>query len=78
MELYRCKVTSQVDCLVLHFFISFKTGGMVVVRPEEALIVIFVLLLWMGAIGLFVHRYDYLKHWKLKLKFQFIIISILY
>ena len=37
----------------LYLFID----GTVVVRPEEALIVLFVLVLWIGAIGLFFHRY---------------------
>lgn len=31
-------------------------------RPEEALIVIFVLVLWMGAIGLFVHRWGKIRN----------------
>lgn len=32
------------------------------VRPEEALIVIFVLILWMAAIGLFVHRWGKIRN----------------
>ncbi len=32
------------------------------VRPEEALIVIFVLILWIGAIGLFVHRWGKIRN----------------
>jgi hypothetical protein len=38
------------------------TGNKIVVRPEEALIVIFVLILWMGAIGLFVHRWGKIRN----------------
>lgn len=42
--------------------VHFGTGNRVVVRPEEALIVIFVLILWMGAIGLFVHRWGKIRN----------------
>lgn len=41
-------------------FISF-TGPKLVVRPEEALIVLFVLILWIGAIGLFFHRWGKIR-----------------
>lgn len=37
-------------------------GSKIVVRPEEALIVIFVLILWAGAIGLFVHRWGKIRN----------------
>lgn len=42
--------------------VHFATGNRVVVRPEEALIVVFVLILWMGAIGLFVHRWGKIRN----------------
>lgn len=38
------------------------TGSKIIVRPEEAFIVIFVLILWMGAIGLFVHRWGKIRN----------------
>lgn len=41
--------------------ISFA-GSKIIVRPEEALIVILVLLLWVGAIGLFVHRWGKIRN----------------
>lgn len=37
------------------------SGPSIVVRPEEALIVIFVLILWIGAIGLFFHRWGKIR-----------------
>ncbi|KAG5683714.1 hypothetical protein PVAND_012979 [Polypedilum vanderplanki] len=37
-------------------------GNKIVVRPEEALIVIFVLILWIGAIGLFFHRWGKIRN----------------
>ncbi|KAL7030737.1 hypothetical protein ACKWTF_006766 [Chironomus riparius] len=37
-------------------------GNKIVVRPEEALIVIFVLILWMAAIGLFFHRWGKIRN----------------
>ncbi|CRK96523.1 CLUMA_CG010020, isoform A [Clunio marinus] len=37
-------------------------GTKIVVRPEEALIVIFVLILWVGAIGLFFHRWGKIRN----------------
>lgn len=45
---------------IFKFFNS--TGSKIVVRPEEALIVIFVLILWAGAIGLFVHRWGKIRN----------------
>lgn len=50
---------------ILHDFVittNFPTGNKIVVRPEEALIVIFVLILWMAAIGLFVHRWGKIRN----------------
>lgn len=44
----------------MKFLIS--AGNKIVVRPEEAFIVIFVLILWMGAIGLFVHRWGKIRN----------------
>lgn len=41
---------------------SLSTGSKIVVRPEEALIVIFVLILWAGAIGLFVYRWGKIRN----------------
>ncbi|XP_055526098.1 uncharacterized protein LOC129718903 isoform X2 [Wyeomyia smithii] len=38
-----------------------EPGPSIVVRPEEALIVIFVLVLWIGAIGLFFHRWGKIR-----------------
>ncbi|XP_065080189.1 uncharacterized protein LOC135703022 isoform X1 [Ochlerotatus camptorhynchus] len=38
-----------------------RSGPNIVVRPEEALIVIFVLILWIGAIGLFFHRWGKIR-----------------
>jgi Domain of unknown function (DUF4808) len=37
-------------------------GKKIIVRPEEALIVIFVLFLWVGAIGLFFHRWGKIRN----------------
>ena len=39
----------------------FQTGSKIIVRPEEALIVILVLILWVGAIGLFFHRWGKIR-----------------
>lgn len=41
---------------------SWKAGNKIVVRPEEALIVITVLLLWIGAILLFVRRWGKIRN----------------
>ena len=37
------------------------TANKIVVRPEEALIVILVLILWIGAISLFIHRWGKIR-----------------
>jgi Domain of unknown function (DUF4808) len=36
-------------------------GSKIIVRPEEALIVILVLILWIGAISLFFHRWGKIR-----------------
>ncbi|CRK96519.1 CLUMA_CG010017, isoform A [Clunio marinus] len=36
-------------------------GNKIIIRPEEALIVILVLILWIGAIGLFFHRWGKIR-----------------
>lgn len=61
-ELYRFKVRDFFISAGLSCQSSACTGNKVVVRPEEALIVIFVLILWMGAIGLFVHRWGKIRN----------------
>lgn len=38
-----------------------RTGSKIIVRPEEAFIVILVLILWIGAIGLFFHRWGKIR-----------------
>lgn len=38
-----------------------SAGSKIIVRPEEALIVILVLMLWMAAIGLFFHRWGKIR-----------------
>lgn len=38
-----------------------EIGSKIIVRPEEALIVILVLILWVGAIGLFFHRWGKIR-----------------
>lgn len=43
-------------------FLIFFSGNKIIVRPEEALIVILVLLLWVGAIGLFFHRWGKIRN----------------
>lgn len=61
----------QLNQQKLFFFVSYfllfqyeinSSGNRIVVRPEEALIVIFVLILWVGAIGLFVHRWGKIRN----------------
>lgn len=37
-------------------------GNKLIIRPDEALIVILVLILWMVAIGLFVHRWGKIRN----------------
>lgn len=44
-----------------HQFIFAPAGSKIIVRPEEALIVIMVLILWVGAIGLFFHRWGKIR-----------------
>lgn len=56
MKLYHYQVNKiNIYKIANNFFLI--SDGTVVVRPEEALIVLFVLVLWIGAIGLFFHRY---------------------
>lgn len=45
----------------IYFSSISSTGSKIVVRPEEALIVILVLILWVGAIGLFFHRWGKIR-----------------
>lgn len=46
---------------ILTFFFLFSTEPKIIVRPEEALIVIFVLILWVGAIALFFNRWGKIR-----------------
>jgi hypothetical protein len=49
------------NVLSLSISIVFVAGPILVVRTEEALIVIFVLILWMVAIALFFHRWGKIR-----------------
>lgn len=52
------------DLRLIHLFLinsTRPTGSKIIVRPEEALIVILVLILWVGAIGLFFHRWGKIR-----------------
>ena len=46
--------------LLFHQFFTL-IGNRIIVRPEEALIVILVLILWVGAISLFFHRWGKIR-----------------
>jgi Domain of unknown function (DUF4808) len=48
------------DLLPVYFFL-INIGSKIVVRPEEALIVILVLILWVCSIGLFFHRWGKIR-----------------
>jgi hypothetical protein len=39
----------------------YSTGSKIIIRPEEGFIVVLVLLLWIGAIGLFIHRWGKIR-----------------
>jgi hypothetical protein len=47
---------------IFFFYHQFNTGNKLIIRPDEALIVILVLILWIVAIGLFVHRWGKIRN----------------
>lgn len=56
------ELTRLNDLWSLYFYFYFhSTGSKIIIRPEEAFIVILVLLLWIGAIGLFIHRWGKIR-----------------
>lgn len=50
------------DSFDIHDSTQLNTGNKLIIRPDEALIVILVLGLWVVAIGLFVHRWGKIRN----------------